>query len=166
MLKYLYYKEVFTEVPGEMTLGISISGCKIHCKGCHSTDLWENQGTELTIEEVKRLISEHPGITCVLLFGGEHDIDTLQDIFKHIHGRVKTAWYCGLDTLTPKQMQTLQYLDFIKIGHYDMQLGGLDSPKTNQRLWQRHNYSGDPTKSENWTNITAHFWEHVPFMRG
>lgn len=158
MLKYLYYKEVFTEVPGEITLGISISGCKIHCKGCHSTDLWENQGTELTIEEVKRLISEHPGITCVLLFGGEHDIEALQNIFKEIHKRIKTAWYCGLDKLDQSQINILQELDYIKIGHYDMSLGDLTCPTTNQRLFQRKDYGSDATQLSNWYDLTPDFW--------
>ena len=65
MLKYLYCKEVFKEVPDEITLGISISGCKIRCKNCHSKELWEDKGTVLTVEELDNLVNSHNGITCV-----------------------------------------------------------------------------------------------------
>lgn len=150
MLKYLYYKEVFQEVPGEITLGISISGCQIHCAGCHSRELWEDKGETLDVETLCGLLNTHQGITCLCLFGGEHDIDTLTELFKYAHKRVKTAWYCGLDMLPNKHLDIVNYLDFLKIGHYDQDLGGLDSPTTNQRLYKiEHiedgNYQSDIT---------------------
>ena len=40
MLKYLYSKEVFAEVPSEITLGVSISGCQIRCPECHFLALY------------------------------------------------------------------------------------------------------------------------------
>ena len=135
MLKYVFCKEIFREVPGEITLGISISGCLIRCYGCHSRELWEDVGTPLTLDELKRLLEEHKGITCVCLFGGEADIDSLIELFMYAHKRVKTAWYSGLDRLPKEHQGILQYLDFYKEGHYDAELGGLDSPTTNQRLY-------------------------------
>ena len=136
MLKYLYKQEVFREVPGEITLGISLTGCQIHCKGCHSRELWEDKGTPLTIEELDELMKEHRGLTCLLLLGGEHDIDSLIELFMWAHKRVRTAWYCGLDMVPKEKLGIKQYLDFLKLGHYDMDLGGLDSPTTNQRLYK------------------------------
>lgn len=136
MLKYLYKQEVFREVPGEITLGISISGCRIHCKGCHSRELWVDKGTPLTIEELDELMKEHRGLTCLLLLGGEHDIDALTELFMWAHKRVRTAWYCGLDMIPKDKLGILQYLDFIKIGSYDMELGSLNEPTTNQRFYE------------------------------
>lgn len=136
MLKYLYCKEVFAEVPGEITLGISVSGCTIHCKGCHSRELWEDTGSPLDIEELQGLLDEHKGISCVLLLGGEHDIDALTELFMYAHKRVRTAWYCGLDMIPKDKLGIIGYLDFLKVGHYDMDLGGLDSPSTNQRFYK------------------------------
>ena len=136
MLKYLYSKEVFAEIPSEITLGVSISGCTIHCQGCHSRELWEDKGTPLTIEELKRLLDKHKGITCLLLLGGERDIDALTELFQYAYKRVKTAWYCGLDFIPKGKYGILQYLDFLKVGHYDSELGGLDSPTTNQRFYK------------------------------
>lgn len=135
MLKYLYCKEVFSEIPSEITLGISISGCQIHCPGCNQRELWEDKGTPLDAETLCGLLNQHNGITCLLLLGGEHDIDTLTELFMYAHKRVKTAWYCGLDTVPKKHMGIYQYLDFIKLGHFDIELGGLDSPTTNQHLY-------------------------------
>ena len=135
MLKYLYCKEVFREIPSEITLGVSISGCRIHCMGCHSRELWEDKGEPLDIETLCGLLNQHKGITCILLLGGERNIDALTELFMYAHKRVKTAWYSGLDRLPKKHQGTLQYLDYYKEGHYDAELGGLDSPTTNQRLY-------------------------------
>ena len=136
MLKYLYCKEVFAEVPREIALGISISGCLIHCNGCHSRELWEDKGTPLTVEELQRLLDAHKGITCLCILGGEHDIDSLIELFMYAHKRIKTAWYCGLDMIPEDKLGIMQYLDFIKLGHYDHELGGLDSSTTNQKFYQ------------------------------
>ena len=136
MLKYLYCKEVFAEVPREIALGISISGCLIHCNGCHSRELWKDKGTPLTVEELQRLLDAHKGITCLCILGGEHDIDSLIELFMYAHKRIKTAWYCGLDMIPEDKLGIMQYLDFIKLGHYDHELGGLDSSTTNQKFYQ------------------------------
>ena len=139
MLKYLYYKEIFNEVPDEITLGISISGCQIRCKGCHSRELWEDKGIILGMTEFQWLLNQHTGITCVCLFGGEHDIDSLIELFMYAHKRVKTAWYCGLDAIPKNKKGIIDYLDYLKLGHYDMELGGLESSNTNQRLYKVNN---------------------------
>lgn len=136
MLKYLWTKEVFQEVPNEMSLAVAISGCKIHCKGCHSRELWEDRGEVLDVETLCGLLNQHRGITCVCLFGGEHNIDALTELFLYAHKRIKTAWYSGLDRLPKEHQGILQYLDFYKEGHFDLELGGLDSPITNQRLYR------------------------------
>lgn len=135
MLKYKWVNVVFAEIPEEITLAISITGCQIHCKGCHSRELWEDTGTPLTTQELDRLLDENKGVTCLLLLGGEHDIDYLTHLFQHIYGRIKTAWYCGLDMLPKDKKNIIQYLDYLKLGHYDPELGGLASSTTNQRLY-------------------------------
>lgn len=153
MLKYLYVREVFSEVPSEITLGISISGCTIHCKGCHSKELWRDKGTPLTIEEIDKLLNEHKGVTCICLMGGEHDIDALIELFMYTHKKLKTAWYCGLDVIPKDKIGILEYLDYVKIGHYDHKLGGLDSPNTNQRFYERMLNSN----IKGWADVTYKF---------
>ena len=155
MLKYIYCKEVFSEVPGEISLGISISGCQIHCKGCHSRELWEDKGTPLTIEELQSLLDKHQGITCLCLLGGEHDIDSLTELFVYAHKRIKTAWYCGLDMIPKDKVGILEYLDFVKLGHYDQELGGLNSPTTNQKFYKVESHSNNDSVKV--TDITSIF---------
>lgn len=156
MLKYLFCKELFAEIPSEITLGVSLTGCTIRCKGCHSRELWEDKGIPLDVPELLRLIEEHKGITTVLLLGGEHDIDSLIELFYYARKRVKTAWYCGLDMLPKDKLGIMQYLDFIKLGHFDIDLGGLDSPTTNQHLYKiGHQGNGDYWQ----TDITSMFWK-------
>ena len=155
MLNYSYCKEIFQEVPGEITLGISISGCKIHCPECHSKELWEDIGSPLTVESVETLLQQHRGISCICFLGGEHDIDTLIELCIHFHRKVKTAWYCGLDTIPRNKLGIENYLDYLKLGHYDKELGGLDSPTTNQRFY-RIEHIGGINKRLDWTYL---FWK-------
>ena len=155
MLKYLKTGVVCQEIPDELSLAIAISGCTIRCKGCHSRDLWEDKGTPLTIEAVGELLKKERGVTTLLLMGGERDIDTLTTIFMHFFKDIKTAWYCGLDMLPKDKRGILSYLDFIKLGHYDQELGGLDSPITNQRLYSHNMYYSDCTAlGTGWRDIT------------
>ena len=157
MLKYLYTSEIFKEIPSEISLGISISGCQVRCKGCHSRDLWEDKGIPLTPQCLELLLKNHQGITCLCLFGGEHDIDTLTELFMYAHKRVKTAWYCGLDRVPKNKNGIIQYLDFIKLGHFDIELGGLNSTTTNQRLYKiEHQGNRDYYQAD----ITSKFWKH------
>ena len=152
MLKYAALDIVFQEVPNETSLAIGITGCTLHCIGCHSRDLWEDKGEPLDVSTIEKMLYAHKGITCLLLLGGEHDIDTLIEIFQYAHRRIKTAWYCGLDMIPKDKVGILNYLDFVKTGHYDAELGGLDSPTTNQRLYQiEHSPNGDYVK----VDITA-----------
>ena len=151
MLKYANYDIVFQEVPNEMSLAVSISGCTLRCAGCHSRYLWEDKGEALSILAIEQLLELEDGVTCLLLMGGEHDIDTLVEIFMHFHRKIKTAWYCGLDMIPKDKMGILRFLDFYKLGHYDPELGGLDSPTTNQRLY-KINHQGDGNYWE--TDIT------------
>lgn len=136
MLKYLYVKELFSEIPQEISLGISITGCKIHCKGCHSKELWDDIGRPLTVDRLNEILDKHDGVTCLLLLGGEHDISALTELFYHAHKRVKTAWYSGLDKIPDSQQGILHYLDYYKIGRYKQDLGGLNSKTTNQKLYK------------------------------
>ena len=160
MLKYLYTKELFAEIPNEISLGVSISGCRIHCPHCHSKELWEDVGEQLTVESLEALLRQHKGVTCLLLMGGEHDLDTLTELLMYAHKRIKTAWYSGLDILPKNKRGMLQFLDFVKFGHYDQELGGLQNPNTNQRLYhlipKKSKKKGQWIQSE---NITHLFWK-------
>jgi len=146
-LKYIDSKVTFSEVPDEVTLCISISGCQIHCKDCHSKYLWENKGIDLTIEELDRLILYNSGITCICILGGNQDYEWLNKIFTHImvkYPNIKRAWYSGEDLITSINKTSLLVLDYIKVGSYINSMGGLNNINTNQRF-----YKIDMVRTEN-----------------
>ena len=56
-MKYLNTEIGFIEFPNEISLLINITNCPFHCEGCHSPELWENIGIELT-KQVKAMAEE------------------------------------------------------------------------------------------------------------
>ena len=65
--------------------------------------------------------------------GGDGDRKGLKDILKKVKDKypyIKTAWYSGGCRIPTKNMS----FDYIKLGRYIKELGGLDNPNTNQRL--------------------------------
>jgi len=143
MIKYYNTMVVFEEIPNEITLAINITNCPCHCKGCHSKFLWEDVGTELTFEELERLIKENDGITCVCFMGGDANPKEINDLAIYTNKRnvcgyksLKVAWYSGCDELS-KEID-LKLFNYIKLGHYDEEFGGLDKETTNQRFYIVH----------------------------
>ena len=152
-MKFVDVKEVFAEIPDEITLAISISGCPIQCKGCHSQYLWEDVGQEISTEVLSGLLRKHLGVSCLCFMGGDQDpaeVNRLAQWTKQ-HSKVKTAWYSGRATLS--RDIDLQYFDYIKIGPYVEEQGPLNVKTTNQRLY--HVVDGQLT------DITARFWNRL-----
>lgn len=144
MLKYVDTKVVFSEIPDEITLAINISNCPCHCKGCHSAYLAEDGGTWLIYKDdngvcinIQPLIkSYHGGITCVCFMGGDSEpenINNLGAFLRKDNPSIKVAWYSGRQELSDKI--ELKNFDYIKIGPYIKELGGLDSKETNQKMY-------------------------------
>ena len=150
-MKYLYCKEVFSEVPGEITLALSISNCQIKCKGCNQKELWEDIGSILDSSVLKTLLRRHRGITCVLFMGsGNKEYQVLNSLAMEAHKNgLKVAIYLGEDNI-PEELDK-SYFDYIKIGHWDTSKGGLDSPTTNQKMYFLE-HQGDGTYLETCIN--------------
>lgn len=137
MLKYLNTQVTFAEVPDEITLCINITGCKNGCKNCHSSYLAQDIGTELTFNEVRKLIKKNSGISCIALMGGDagpDKINTLASFIINHYGSIKVAWYSGRQELS-KEID-LKNFDFIKLGPYIEEFGPLNSKTTNQRFYK------------------------------
>lgn len=165
MLKYVDTKIVFAEVPNEVTLAINISNCPCHCKGCHSSYLAEDIGTELTFEELLRLYSRNAGVTCISFMGGDSDpayINKLAEVLKKGELPVRTAWYSGRQELDKNI--NLENFDYIKLGPYMEEYGPLTRRGTNQRFYwvckAIHEYP-DLKKEERYYTIdmTSEFWK-------
>ncbi|MCQ2299167.1 MAG: anaerobic ribonucleoside-triphosphate reductase activating protein [Bacteroidales bacterium] len=137
MLKYTTTDIVFSEVPDEVSLAITISGCPNRCPGCHSPQLQQAIGTTLDNAALDKLIAPYENaVTCVCLMGGDAEPSQVVALAKHIkqsHPQLRTAWYSGRDLMP----QGEEYLDYVKLGAYRASFGPLDSPTTNQRMLKR-----------------------------
>ena len=144
MLYYSYPQIVLQEVPDEISLALSISGCSLNCKGCHSKETFSKTfGNPLTEDELNSLIKKHKHISCVLFYGGEWESDYLLKLLKIVNKKsLKTCLYTGEELFSIAPF-ILQELDYIKTGPYIESLGGLGSETTNQKFYKLIN--GIPT---------------------
>lgn len=159
MIKYYNTMVVFEEIPDEITLAINITNCPCHCKGCHSQFLWEDNGTPLTIENLDTLIDQNDGITTVCFMGGDAEPEEINNLAKYVHEtkHLKVGWYSGRDTYY--ENINFNWFDYVKLGHYDALLGGLDKQTTNQRLYKlTHETLHDGVKKIMFEDITSKFW--------
>lgn len=133
-MNYYNYDIVLQEVPNEISLSFSITGCNLRCVGCHSPHLWKkSNGFELTDEVLKEIIDKYTGkITCVLFMGGEwyeKELISKLDIINKLG--YNTCLYTGLE-IDEISDDIKDRLTYIKYGKWDNEKGGLDSDKTNQ----------------------------------
>jgi anaerobic ribonucleoside-triphosphate reductase activating protein len=138
MLLLASYDIVFQEVPGEVTLALNLSACPNCCPGCHSSHLREAVGEELTDELLEGLLARYGNaVSSVAFMGGDGDPGEVNRLAAKIHEGtegLKTAWYSGREIIP--EVIDLRNFDFIKLGPYDPERGGLDSPDTtNQRFY-------------------------------
>lgn len=155
-MKYLDTMVTFREFPDEITLCINITNCQFRCPGCHSPELWEDVGIILTQQELEKLIESNKGITCVGFMGGQpEEVNSLAGYIKNIDPPLKVGWYWGGEVL-PFDYINIENFDYIKIGPYIRELGGLDKPSTNQRFYKLI-HSNEKVE---WVNITYKFWKN------
>jgi anaerobic ribonucleoside-triphosphate reductase activating protein len=153
MLKFVNTGVVFQEIPDETTLSINISNCPNHCPGCHSQYLWQNIGEDLNEAAIDKFVDNFgKDITCICLMGGDSDMAGVQHLAEYIHAKYpsyKVGWYSGKLRL-PMTVNKLVF-DYIKIGPYIANLGPLNKPTTNQRLYKK-------TPDGKFEDITYRFW--------
>lgn len=132
-IKYVSTCIALQEVPDEISLIINVSGCPHRCEGCHSKHLWEYMGQNL-IEDIQDLIDKNKDyVSCICLMGGDYNIIELNYIFSLIaNSGLKTCLYTGMNYIPTG----LIMLDYIKIGEYKKEFGGLDYRTTNQRFYK------------------------------
>jgi anaerobic ribonucleoside-triphosphate reductase activating protein len=147
-MKVASYDIVFQEIPGEVTLALNLSNCPCHCPGCHSPHLAKDIGELLNEELLDGLIARYGAmITCVAFMGGDAAPMEVAGWAYYVRKKgLKTAWYSGR-TNFPK----VDSFDFVKLGGYVEELGGLKSETTNQRLYKR--------VGDTWEDITSLFWK-------
>lgn len=132
---FSYPQVVLQEVPDEISLALSISGCPLNCKGCHSSETFDPKfGEELSLSKLAQMIDHQKYITCVLFYGGEWLIEELEVFIDYVKSRnLKVCLFTGRN-LEYFSVEFLSKLDFIKVGRYKENLGGLKSEQTNQKF--------------------------------
>lgn len=153
-MKYVNIGVVFQEIPDEVTLSINISNCPCHCLGCHSEYLWEDIGKPLTRFSLGMLLSEYgKDVTCICFMGGDatpEEVNELAEFTRQNYPMLRIGWYSGRSTLADA-IQLVNF-DYIKLGPYVGNLGGLNKETTNQRLYKVE-------KNGVMTDITSKFWK-------
>ena len=155
MLKYADYDVVFQELPNEVTLAINISNCPNRCVGCHSAYLMDDVGNPLTEQALEELLQRYgKTITCVCFMGGDREPHAVAQLARWVKTQaaftLKVGWYSGKQTL-PEVFDS-HWFDYVKVGPYVPELGGLNHATTNQRLYKI-------TKTATLEDITACFWK-------
>lgn len=142
MLKYTEAIVGFSEVPEEIALCINISGCPIHCKGCHSPHLWQDIGIELKPVVLSDLIAKNQGITCIAFMGGDSDPMGIETLAKWVkdNTELKVCWYSGKELSSV--VKYVNYIDYLKVGPYIEDKGGIDKAKSNQKFYKLNHKGG------------------------
>lgn len=82
-------------------LSVWVSGCPIKCKGCHNTDLWdENLGAEYSVNVAKKIVEllKDPNIKGLSILGGEplapYNVEGVKDLCSYVKSEVpdKSIW--------------------------------------------------------------------------
>lgn len=158
--KFVDTEIVFREFPDEITLAVNISNCPCHCPGCHSQELAGDIGEELTEERLDELITRNRGITCVGFMGGDSNSREIIELAKYVrekYPKLHRGWYSGR-TIFPLNHGVF---DYIKLGPYIEEKGGLDKKTTNQRMYMK--VSGND-KNASFADITEKaFWAPKPW---
>lgn len=138
-MKIYNYQIGFLEYPNECSLLLNISGCPNKCKGCHSAYLMDDVGTEISEKYLMELIEKHDGVTLVGFQGGDAHPYLINYFAEYIkkNTNLKVGWYSGKSYLDSNI--NLSNFDYIKLGPYIEELGGLDNEKTNQALYKIEN---------------------------
>ena len=131
---YHQFEIVLQEVPGEISLCFSITGCPLRCNGCHSPFLWKKEtGTKLSKIVYEKYLNQYQSFaTCVLFMGGEwHEEELITYLIIAKQKGYKTCLYTGEENISTA---ILSHLNWIKTGKWNSDKGGLENLQTNQKF--------------------------------
>lgn len=133
-LRYVCHTVGTLEVPDEVSLIYTISGCPLRCPGCHSADLRDpDLGRPLDPGILAATLDRYAGLaSCVCFLGGEWRPGALIELLKLARSKgLATCLYTGRESIDDA---IAVHLDYLKLGPFVAALGGLDHPGTNQRF--------------------------------
>ena len=170
MIKYVpqLTSVVMEEIPDRVTLAVEISNCRGNCEGCHSPFLKKDIGEELTPEIITALVGDNFGVNCFLFLGEGQDPAALLSLARHVRTLgLQAAVYSGRSEV---EEVFWDVFDYVKLGPYVAELGPLNEPTTNQRLYRRLApgevppvgyemvYRGGASAPHAFLDITPRFW--------
>lgn len=133
------------ELPGRTAVYFELGNCNRGCKGCHSPHLSERIHPDLftDISDMVEYIEKEKtrGADAILLMGGTTnriDYETLARAIDILSNVLPVGIYSGaaVNSQATRFLKELPGLYWIKAGEFNKKLGGLDSPKTNQRFFR------------------------------
>lgn len=136
LLEVLPPQVVLQEVPGEVSLAFTVLGCPHRCRGCHSPDIWRRGGGEpLDGAQLGAWLARYAGlVSCVCFMGGDWQPLALRPLLRQLQqAGLKTCLYAGSDTIDSR---LLPHLDYLKLGPFIAERGGLACATTNQRFYR------------------------------
>lgn len=153
-IKYYTKQVCFQQIPDQISFTYFISGCPNRCPDCHSKHLWEDIGTYVTQTLATDLNTSGRFCTCILFMGGDDPahVQSLKYCLEYCRkAGFKTALYTGQD-YQQLDKDLLQLLNYVKVGRFIKDFGGLKQHTTNQRLYKL-NRLGDIIE-----DLTSIFW--------
>lgn len=133
----------FNELPDKMAYAIELGACKRHCVGCHSPELQEEDAplTSLLdiLEEAQDAIDA--GANAIVVMGGTNNKhiteESLIALLQDLSDIAPVGIYSGSEDEERDKMIALEgHCTWLKTGPYMDTLGGLESPRTNQRFYR------------------------------
>ena len=160
MIRFVSTEITFREVPNEVCRSFSISNCGLHCPNCHSPELQQDYGRELDENLFTQfLYRDEDTVSCYVFLGEGNDSKKLKRLLTLCKRKnYKTCVYTGHKGIDVGNTY-FGLIDYIKVGAYIEELGGLESPTTNQRFYKL-TYSYD-TNTVGYTDLTYKFQKNV-----
>lgn len=140
------YGTTLQEIPNEISLYFNLGKCACHCKGCHSMHLWDtNMITPMkNVDEVLDIVRKYQDdVTAVVFMGGNRNGMDFEEFAERILKPVSLVKPVGIymGAWTAEEVFiAAQYCRWIKVGTFLKELGGLESPCTNQIFLEVQNY--------------------------
>ena len=134
------------EIPGKTTFFLEIGNCLQNCPGCHSPHLSKEDSPYLDAFMVEQLIASHlrqyPDVNAVLLMGGTTNKGVTLSELKGIIARTYCNFGVPCGLYSGRDERLLDFVDWaglywLKTGSYVEAKGGLESPATNQRFYEK-----------------------------
>ena len=102
LLRYVCHTVGTLEVPDEVSLIYTLSGCPLRCPGCHSADLRNpDMGRPLDPATLASTLDRYAGLaSCVCFLGGEWQPELLIELLKIARARgFATCLYTGREAI-------------------------------------------------------------------